>query len=65
MVLSTLSKRNKRYKLSDINLHDKFDCENQISKFEFRFEGIHSSFSKINKRIITIHSSKQKQCLKK
>ena len=24
--------------LSDINLHDKFVCENQISKFEFRFE---------------------------
>ena len=37
MVLSTLSKRNKRYKLSDINLHDKFVCENQISKIEFRF----------------------------
>ena len=37
MVLSTLSKRNKRYRLSDIKLHDKFVCENQISKFEFRF----------------------------
>ena len=37
MVLSTLSKRNKRYRLSDINLHDKFVCQNQISKFVFRF----------------------------
>ena len=27
----------------------------------FDFEGIRSSFSKINKWIITIHSSKQKQ----
>ena len=39
MVLSTLSKWNKRYSLSDIKLHDKFVCQNQISKFEFRFEG--------------------------
>ena len=37
MVLSTLSKRNKRYRLTDINLHDKFVCENQIPNFEFRF----------------------------
>ena len=37
LVLSTLSKWNKRYRLSDINLHDKFDCENQISKFMFWF----------------------------
>ena len=37
MVLSTLSKWNKRYRLSYINLHDKFVCENQLSKFEFRF----------------------------
>ena len=34
MVLSTLSKRNKRYRLSDINLHDKFVCQNQISKIK-------------------------------
>ena len=37
LVLSTLSKWNKRYRLSDIKLHDKFVCENQISKLEFRF----------------------------
>ena len=37
MVLSTLSKWNKRYKLSDTKLHDKFVCQNQISKFEFLF----------------------------
>ena len=37
MVLSTLSKRNKRYRLSDTKLRDKFVCQNQISKFEFRF----------------------------
>ena len=36
-VLSTLSKWNKRYRLSDIKLHDKFVCENQISKFVFWF----------------------------
>ena len=44
MVLSTLSKRNKRYRLSDIKLHDKFVCENQISKFEFRFWRISFNF---------------------
>ena len=37
----------------------------RYQKTEFRFEGFHSSFSKINKRIITIQSSKQNQCLKK
>ena len=46
MVLSTLSKRNKRYKLSDINLHNKFVCENQISKFVFRFWRISFIFFK-------------------
>ena len=67
MVLSTLSKRNKRYWLSDIKLRDKFVCENQISKFEFRFW--RKSFISFKDKQMnynnTIIKTKQNQCLKK